>query len=132
MKKGLFLIFGDLDDLKKINDTYGHKAGDTALVETAKLLREAFRESDIIARIGGDEFVILGIESYRIKNNIFLQRLNKQFATFNEHEARSFLLSISLGIAEYDPDNPCSYEELLCRADAGMYDVKKRKTEHIA
>ncbi|MEW6584461.1 MAG: diguanylate cyclase [Nitrospirota bacterium] len=127
MKKGLFLIFGDLDDLKKINDTYGHKAGDLALVDASDLLRDAFRDSDIIARIGGDEFVILGMESTRIKSSIFLQRLDRQFTHFNDREVRPYRLSMSLGIAEYDPENPCSCDELVSRADAVMYDGKKKK-----
>lgn len=62
-QEGLFMLYADLDDLKKINDTLGHQKGDWALIDTANLLKETFRESDIIARIGGDEFVVMPIET---------------------------------------------------------------------
>jgi diguanylate cyclase (GGDEF)-like protein len=70
--KGIFIFSADLDDLKIINDNFGHKTGDSALVETANILKKTFRESDIIARIGGDEFVILGMENPQINTEFIL------------------------------------------------------------
>jgi two-component system, cell cycle response regulator len=58
-KNVLYLLFADLDNLKEINDIYGHEAGDQVLIETAKIFRDSFRDSDIIARIGGDEFIVV-------------------------------------------------------------------------
>ncbi len=72
IKRGMLLLFADVDDLKKINDSLGHQEGDLALIETANLLKETFREPDIIARIGGDEFVVLAAETSADQAPIFL------------------------------------------------------------
>lgn len=63
MNKGMLLLFADFDELKRINDIFGHKAGDRALLGVSDILKGIFRESDIIARIGGDEFVVLAVET---------------------------------------------------------------------
>jgi diguanylate cyclase (GGDEF)-like protein/PAS domain S-box-containing protein len=126
----MFLLFGDLDNLKGINDTLGHKEGDQALIDTALLLKETFRESDIIARIGGDEFVILAMNSLETSAKKVITRFEK---ILNEHHLKTmgtYRLSLSLGIARFDPKNPCSIDVLLAQADKMMYKNKqKRKTK---
>jgi diguanylate cyclase (GGDEF)-like protein/PAS domain S-box-containing protein len=123
----MLLIFGDLDDMKGINDTFGHKEGDQALVETSQILRETFRESDIIARIGGDEFVILAMKGLETS----AEKLKSRFEqVLNEHYLQtkhSYTLSLSLGIAYFDPKNPCSIDVLLAQADELMYGNKPKK-----
>jgi len=121
-------IFADVDGLKRINDTHGHEEGDRALVETARILRRTFRSSDIVARIGGDEFAILASESQEGSEAICAARLRRAIETWNAQNSRvPFRLSLSVGVIDYDPHAPCSIEELLARADSLMYEEKKRK-----
>ncbi len=126
-KKGMLLLFVDLDDVKGINDTFGHRKGDEALIEAANVLREAFRESDIIARIGGDEFAVLALGASADYPNLMRNRLLKHIDLHNSRENREYAISMSLGIAFYHPDIPCSIDELMSRADALMYEDKKSK-----
>ncbi len=127
LHRGLFLIFADLDGLKNINDNFGHQEGSSALVDSANILKETFRESDIIARIGGDEFVIMAIETADTDPDVFGMRLQEDIKSFNATSNRVYQLSISTGIASYDPYFPCSLEELLEKADAQMYEQKRIK-----
>jgi len=125
MKKKLYLLLADLDDLKIINDTFGHQEGDAALVESALVLKDIFRESDIIARIGGDEFVVLPIEMTEDRSEAILNRLNQGLEKNNEKNQLRYRISISTGIAMYDPGGPCSIELMLSQADARMYEQKR-------
>jgi diguanylate cyclase (GGDEF)-like protein len=126
-KKGMFLLFSDLDDLKGINDSYGHQEGDLALIETASVHRESFRKSDIIARVGGDEFAVLAIESHKGSGEILATRLQENLKTHNEQNKHCYKLSISVGLDYYDPTCPRSIDELLDRADRSMYEQKQKK-----
>ncbi len=123
-KRGILLLFADLDGMKRINDTLGHREGDLALAETAEVLRQTFRESDIIARIGGDEFAIVAIEAEKDSAEILVRRLRENLAARNGKGVRRYDLSMSLGIARYDPGSPCTLDELLARADKLMYGEK--------
>ncbi|HKT07372.1 MAG TPA: GGDEF domain-containing response regulator [Gemmatimonadaceae bacterium] len=127
MRKRVSHIFVDLDGLKEINDMLGHREGDLALIETADLLRETFRESDIIARIGGDEFVILALETVGLAQEHWVTRLQENLSRRNEQPDRRYRLSLSMGIAYYDPEFPCPLDDLLDRADALMYEQKRTK-----
>lgn len=117
--RGLRLLYVDVDGLKIINDRHGHKTGDLALNNTASALLRTFRKSDIIARFGGDEFVILAEESPETDFERLTSRLQMNLNAFN--------LSLSLGMARYNPDQPTSLDQLLFKADALMYDEKKKK-----
>lgn len=123
----LVLIASDLDYLKRINDTYGHQEGDEALKETAKILQKTFRGSDIIARIGGDEFVVLAAETPETDFSKLISRLRTNMDIFNITAKKQYDISISAGVAYYHPDYPCSIDELLSRADTLMYAEKKNK-----
>jgi len=127
MRKRVSHIFVDLDGLKEINDALGHREGDLALIETADLLKETFRESDIIARIGGDEFVVLALETVGLAQEHWVTRLQDNLTRRNERPDRRYRLSLSMGIAYYDPDFPCPLDDLLDRADALMYEQKRTK-----
>ena len=127
MGKEMLLIFGDLDNLKGINDTFGHKEGDQALVDTSQILRETFRESDIIARIGGDEFVVLAMNSLETSAEKLINRFQQVSKDHHFQTKRPHKISMSLGIACFDPKNPCSTDALLAQADKFMYENKQKK-----
>jgi diguanylate cyclase (GGDEF)-like protein/PAS domain S-box-containing protein len=124
-KSKMSLLFADFDELKRINDTLGHHEGDLALIEIANVLKEIFRESDIIARIGGDEFVVLVIETDGVSAETLTTRLQENLEVRNARGDRRYKLSLSVGIARYDPKHPCSIDELLARADRLMYEQKQ-------
>jgi diguanylate cyclase (GGDEF)-like protein/PAS domain S-box-containing protein len=124
-KRKMVLLFADFDELKRINDALGHSEGDRALIEIASVLRETFRESDIIARIGGDEFVVLAIETDGVSAETLTTRLKENLEARNARGDRHYKLSLSVGIARYDPKHSCSIDELLARADRLMYEQKQ-------
>ncbi len=120
----LFLLFLDVDSLKRINDSYGHHMGDAALVRMAKILNKTFRLSDVKGRMGGDEFAVFPIGTSLSSVEASLSRLKKAVASFNAGKRSPFKLSISSGIACYDHEYPSTIEELLVRADKLMYEQK--------
>jgi diguanylate cyclase (GGDEF)-like protein/putative nucleotidyltransferase with HDIG domain len=117
----------DLDGLKQINDTYGHAEGDHALRETADLLRRTFRESDIVARLGGDEFGVLAVEMNEQWSESWQTRLMDNLQACNLTRSRGYQLSLSLGVAKFEPVSPLRVDELLAQADAAMYEAKRGK-----
>jgi diguanylate cyclase (GGDEF)-like protein len=126
-RKCVTLAFIDLDGMKAINDSFGHEAGDQALIDTAWLMRETFRTSDLLARLGGDEFAVLAAGGSTDCGHILEARLRERLRIHNTTAGRAFTLSLSFGHAHSDPGQPCSFQELLARADARMYE-KKRST----
>jgi diguanylate cyclase (GGDEF)-like protein len=121
------LTFIDCDGLKRINDTLGHETGNRVLVETADILRQTFRESDIIARMGGDEFAVLAIETADLGPEVFSERLQQNIDRLNSAASRSHWLSLSWGTALYDPASPVSLDQLMSAADGLMYAQKNGK-----
>lgn len=126
LKRGVLIFYADLDDLKIINDKYGHQEGDRAIMESADLLREVFRESDITARIGGDEFVVFPVHTTGYSKETLSARFKEHLRVHNMKRSAPYELSISIGIAYYEK---CSHsiEELLVQADKLMYEQKKEK-----
>ncbi len=122
-----FLLYADLDNFKKINDSFGHHEGDLALIAAADILRSTFRESDIIARFGGDEFVVFPIGDDEAYINMIVERLQKNINAFNALEERGYKLSMSIGIAPYDPEHVHSIDMLIGEADKIMYMQKRQK-----
>jgi diguanylate cyclase (GGDEF)-like protein/PAS domain S-box-containing protein len=128
MKRGVFLLFTDLDDLKGINDTFGHLEGDQALVGIARILKETFRDPDILARIGGDEFVILAVEgASEVGPEVLVERLKKNLDFYNQKSIPGYTLSLSTGVVAYDPQHPVPIDRLLVQADRRMYEEKHDK-----
>lgn len=130
-KNNLCLIFVDLDGMKRINDQWGHAAGDAALKATASLLRQTLRDSDIIARMGGDEFTALAIdlgESASAEDGI-RTRLQANVTAHNEQSQASYVLSLSLGVIRMDPNTIQTIDDLLAKADAAMYVHKQNKKQ---
>ena len=126
-KRKVLLSFIDIDDMKHINDVWGHEEGDRVLVDAAKLLKQAFRESDIIARIGGDEFAVLTSDVIDAMQDVLINRLQQLIDTHNSQKDLIYMLSLSIGSAFYEPDKPCSLDELMSKADKLMYEDKQRK-----
>ena len=118
------VVFIDLNNLKQINDTLGHDVGSAFLCEVAELLRESFRTTDVIGRIGGDEIVVAG-ESTETGIDHAMMRLEQATLLRNAQAGRQFPLSFSIGYATSDVDNPKSLEDLLNRADKAMYKEKR-------
>ena len=126
-QEDMFLMFIDLDGLKKINDTYGHNMGDEILISLAEILSSTFRKSDIKARIGGDEFAVFPIDTHMDGVKAALFRLHKKIEEFNVESGQPSLLSISTGIARFNHKRPCSIEKLMMEADRRMYKEKRHK-----
>lgn len=129
-KKSMLLLFIDMDNLKDINDEFGHPMGDQALIHTTEILKKTFRESDIIARIGGDEFAILTLEIQKTKGQYFYERLQKSLDTFNRSGHLPFKLFFSAGWSYYNPKRPMTITNLLKSADRMMYLHKQKKRFH--
>jgi diguanylate cyclase (GGDEF)-like protein len=127
--RGVLLIYADLDDFKEINDRFGHNEGDRALAETARSIRTVFRDSDILARLGGDEFVVLALETSDLSGDILARRLREAMAERNARSDRGYALTLSIGVARYDPRSSATVADLLARADALMYEHKREKAE---
>ena len=123
-KRGLLLFFIDVDQMKWINDTLGHSEGDKALRETTEVLNKTFRTSDIIGRIGGDEFAVVAVDADASGVKPIADRLQENLDRLNSPGERAYSLSLSVGAAYYDPDKPCTIDEMLSRADAAMYEDK--------
>jgi diguanylate cyclase (GGDEF)-like protein len=123
------LAFLDLDGLKHVNDAQGHAAGDSMITEAAYVMGQTFRASDLIGRMGGDEFCVLfATDSARAATHA-LSRLQEVVDTMNEQEGRPFLLSFSTGLAMFDPEQPSTLDELIAVADERMYEAKRAKNE---
>jgi diguanylate cyclase (GGDEF)-like protein/PAS domain S-box-containing protein len=126
-KKGVFMLYADMDNLKRINDTFGHQEGDVALITVANILNTTYRESDIVARIGGDEFIVISVWSVEDSIDRITVRLQSNIGDYNARSTRGYKLSVSFGTAFYDPESPCSIDELLKQAEKLMYAQKMLK-----
>jgi len=120
----LFLFFADVNGLKSINDRCGRVDGDALLVCCAEVLKMTFRESDIIARIGGDEFAVLACCDSNDSRDAILKRLQSSIDLMNRDVLASYRLSLSVGASRFDPANPKSLGELLAAADLEMMQQK--------
>jgi two-component system cell cycle response regulator len=126
-RSALVLLFADMDGFKAINDQWGHHVGDEALVAMAGIFRQTFRDSDVIARISGDEFALLLLDTPESNLSIVASRLQKKIDAFNAGSDGNYSLAVSTGMAVYDHDRPCGIDELLKQADKKMYEQKQLK-----
>ena len=118
------LVFIDLDRFKLINDTWGHEQGDKALTAMADLMKATFRESDIIATQGGDEFIILLANTAQQAAGIAMAQLSNNVAEYNQQAGNPWQLAFSWGCVEYDPATHHSLNEIVAVADRRMYQAK--------
>jgi len=123
----LCLIYIDMDSLKNINNTFGHTEGDMALTHFAHILTETFRDSDVIARMGGDEFAILTIDATENGIATIHARLQSNVDAYNLVSVRGYALSFSLGIIQVDLNLTFTVDALLSQADTAMYAHKHSK-----
>ncbi len=128
IKTELFLVFLDLDGLKQINDTFGHQEGDRALVKTAQILKETFhRDLDIIARLSGDEFVVLTIDSFHESAEIISTRLQEQLRNTNAQTDCSYQLSFCIGMTRFNLKSRMTVHDLMAKADVALYKNKRAR-----
>ncbi|HJO47306.1 MAG TPA: GGDEF domain-containing response regulator [Candidatus Scalindua sp.] len=128
-KRGMILFFIKLNGLKEIKDKSGHQSGDLALIETASILKEVFRDSDIVGRHAEDEFTAIAIESFDANNEIIITRLQDDLYSSNKQANRLYELSLSIGTAYYDTEELCSIEKLINRAEVSMNEQRNNKKE---
>ena len=127
-RQPLVLLFVDVDGLKAVNDNFGHAEGDNLLQEAASLLTSSFRASDLIARIGGDEFCVLmraGAET----GTELTERFQRAVDAHNAKTTRPYRLRLSIGAAAFDPADPRDVDELMRLADRAMYENRRRLKE---
>jgi diguanylate cyclase (GGDEF)-like protein len=123
----LLLFYSDLDHLKNINDRFGHHEGDRALQEIASILKDTFRSSDLIARMGGDEFTVLAVDAPSDSAESILNRLGQNLQLANLRNA-VYKLSLSTGFARFDPHVYPDLENMLVEADRALYRFKDDKS----
>lgn len=125
----IFFVFCDLDDLKKINDNYGHSEGDFVLKEFANVLKESFRESDIIARYAGDEYIVLALDVDEEDEQLIKNRVYKNLAKKSELLKKSYEITVSLGTVLHKPKSKDTLYDIIEQVDTDMYIEKKQKRE---
>lgn len=122
----LTLAWLDLDRFRQINERFGHADGDAALTAMAGLLKSTFREADVLARYGADEFAILFPNSDEKGAWIAMQFLTEQAAVWNEHSSYPWALSFSWGVSEFDHQRD-NLQSWLRTADEKMYSIKQQR-----
>ena len=123
------LLFVDVDGLKRVNDELGHSMGDQLLKETADVIRETVRTSDLAGRLGGDEFCVLLMGDPQLDPQRALDRMRATTADHNERRGRAFRLSLSIGLSSIPAGRSVTLEELIDAADEGMYEDKRGKRD---
>jgi two-component system, cell cycle response regulator len=127
-REGVLLFFADIDNLKEINDRYGHPEGDLAVVQAADAIKHTFCDSDVVARLGGDEFAVLALETSAQYQEAILHRLSENLDRLKAGETH-YTVALSVGAARLDPEHPLSLADLMSQADRDMY---KQKGRHAA
>ena len=123
------LAFFDLDQFKQINDSFGHREGDRALMDFANMLKTSFHQSALFARLGGDEFVVLFIDMDQQQANHRLERFRSELQHFMQPLKRPYQLTFSVGMVEFDPAQPQPLTALLNHSDSIMYQHKKARRQ---
>lgn len=126
-KFNIFFVFSDLDEFKNINDNFGHSEGDIVLKEFSNVLKESFRESDIIARYAGDEFIISAIDVKQEDQDIITKRLLDNLRIKNEQLNKPYKINTSLGFVLFTPETESTLYDIIDQIDTLMYEEKKRK-----
>ncbi len=125
-KNGL-VAYADMDNLKMINDNYGHDEGDFALREIASMLKDSFRMTDIVSRFGGDEFVVFALVGQDNYENIMKRRLDEVMLRHNRLCGKPYPIEMSVGIWEFECGPDVNLYEILDKADERLYNEKKNK-----
>lgn len=127
LKEDVVLLYLDVDDLKRVNDTSGHAAGDGVLAAVGSILKKTLRESDAIGRIGGDEFAVLAIRSGSSGGRAIISRIRDRVKAHNLEHPDAPPVSLSAGVLRLRPEAFSSLEACLAHADGLMYRQKQRR-----
>ena len=127
--KVAILCFSDMDNLKMVNDKFGHDDGDFALRTVAAVLREAFRDTDIIGRLGGDEFVVLALTGTDCNVSVIRDRIDRVTKRYNENAGKPYPIAMSTGIVKFKCSADIDIYEILDKADRLLSEEKNRKKE---
>jgi len=122
----LCVVYVDVDALKRVNDAYGHDAGSEMIIAAADVLTNTFRAADVVARIGGDEFVVLAAVP-RTAQDVIVERMQRHQDGYNARSGRPYALTLSAGFAYLDAAGGETLEAAVKRADAAMYLHKRSK-----
>ena len=125
--KHAICVFMDLDHLKEINDTFGHSQGDVALVAMSEIIKQTVRNNDLVARIGGDEFVGMFIIDTPEYDAVFRERLSKSFNEYNRTSGHPYYVEASVGIAHFTCNQGLEISKIVNDADRYLYEAKKSK-----
>lgn len=125
-KRYLFLMI-DMDDFKRINDTYGHTQGDNALEDAAGILKKSVRHRDFVARYGGDEFLLILEDNPSVRD--VRGRISRELTALNTSNTRPYVLSMSIGHGVYEPTDPRSPQEFLEQVDRQMFLHKQEQRD---
>lgn len=125
------LAFIDADGLKQVNDRYGHVVGDNLIADIGRILRATLCSSDILARVGGDEFCVLAVDP-AADGAALRQRLLDAFELFNDNEIRPYRLSASIGVMTVQATDARTIDQLLVHADELMYEDKNARPRELA
>ena len=120
----LTVCFLDINELKYVNDTYGHNEGDDLIKTVTEIILSKIRSNDIFCRLGGDEFIIIYTQAALDQASESCNRIKNDICQYNEMSTKSYKVSISMGLAEYDKTNGESIDDLIHRADDAMYEEK--------
>jgi diguanylate cyclase (GGDEF)-like protein/PAS domain S-box-containing protein len=132
LKKDNYLVFLDIDNLKEVNDSHGHAVGDVLLQGVASALKRTLRESDVIGRIGGDEFAVLAMRSRGVGEKSLPGRIEEGIRAFRIRRYPRLRLSVSMGLVRIDPQKYEQLDDFLAHADFLMYQEKRKKERREA
>ncbi|WP_019613577.1 sensor domain-containing diguanylate cyclase [Psychromonas ossibalaenae] len=128
-KKPFFALYFDIFGMKKLNYQYGERAGDQLLRDVTTILKDTFRDTDLIARVGGDEFAVLLNESdYRISDRGHFARLDHNVQKYNQHSSNEYKLILDTGIIEYSPMLHVDLQELISASEKLVYEKKLKRS----
>jgi len=126
-QKEMLIIYAGVDGMQLINDVHGREEGDQLLIDTANILRKTFREADVLARSGADEFVISTLVSSKNTEEMIMSRFENNIDAYNAGKKGFRRLSLSVGSAFYNPGRNTSIHDALSRADEMMHERKHNK-----
>ena len=124
-------LYADMDNLKIVNDEFGHDEGDYSIKTIAKVLSESFRSSDVVGRMGGDEFAAFAMINKDSCTEMIKDRIQKTMQEFNDQSNKPYYVNISIGVQEFIIDDTVEFEKILKKADAELYIEKKEKKKKI-
>ena len=129
--KKAIAVYADMDNLKIVNDEFGHDDGDFAIKTIARVLSESFRSSDVVGRMGGDEFAAFAIVNQENFSQKIRERIQTSLKEFNDQSDKPYYVNISIGIHEFVINESVNIEHVFSKADANLYIEKKEKKKRI-